>query len=291
MTGNAFQTFFGDVMEARYGDDFVRVKPYGSLGDKGCDGYLQSSGAVYACYGAQNGAAGSVSSLVSKIDEDFDKALKHLGSLMTEWRMAHNIIEGMPTEALLKKAELEKANPELNFEFYGPPNFKEVFSKLSDEVRQGFLGPAAQNQDYQLLQLEELSSTVDAIISAVDGPSVSSEAISPVSPKKLAFNELSGASRHLIKSGRVNEPHIDSYFGRHPNPLRGQAVATVFRSKYEDLRAHGLSPDAILAELFLFVAGTGEVSVPRQVACHSLLSYLFERCDIFENAPSEGDDD
>lgn len=37
-TGNAFQTFFADVMEARYGDDYVRVKAYGSLGDKGCDG-------------------------------------------------------------------------------------------------------------------------------------------------------------------------------------------------------------------------------------------------------------
>lgn len=48
-SGNGFQTFSGDVMKAKYRDDFSRVKPFGTLGDKGCDGFLHSSGTVYAC--------------------------------------------------------------------------------------------------------------------------------------------------------------------------------------------------------------------------------------------------
>ncbi len=136
--------------------------------------------------------------------------------------------------------------------------------------------------------MEEVRDTVEAIISAVHEPPVSTDPISPVSPEKLEFNKLSGASQHVLKSGRVNEPHIATYFHDHPDPLRGEAVAEVFREKYDELKSQSLNPDAILAELYVFVAGPGDVSVPRQVASHSLLSYLFERCDIFENVPKEG---
>jgi len=38
-------------MEKLHGDDFVRIRPLGSLGDKGCDGYLRSNGQVFQCYG------------------------------------------------------------------------------------------------------------------------------------------------------------------------------------------------------------------------------------------------
>lgn len=286
-TGNAFQTFFGDLMEARYGDDFVRVKPYGSLGDKGCDGYRTSDGAVYACYGAQNGAAGSVSQLVAKMEDDFAKARGQLGTLMRSWNMTHNIIEGLPTEALQKKADFEGAHPTLTFGFVGPSTFRQIMSELDQPTRDGFLGPAAQNKDYQLLQIEEVRDTVEAIISAVAAPETGTGVITPVSPEKLAFNELSGASQHILRSGRINAPHIDAYFSSHPDPMRGEAVAKVFRNRYAELKAQALRPDAILTELYVFVAGPGDVAVPRQVAAHSLLSFLFDSCDIFENAPVE----
>ncbi len=39
-SGDAFQDFFSVTMAEAHGSDFVRVRPYGVLGDKGCDGYL-----------------------------------------------------------------------------------------------------------------------------------------------------------------------------------------------------------------------------------------------------------
>ena len=52
---DAFQDFFSTVMGLLHGDDFVRVRPYGALGDKGCDGYLHSVGQLFQCYGALAG--------------------------------------------------------------------------------------------------------------------------------------------------------------------------------------------------------------------------------------------
>lgn len=61
-----------------HGDDFVRVRPFGALGDKGCDGYLLSSGQLFACYGAVAGEPKQVSTLTKKMTDDFVKAHEKL---------------------------------------------------------------------------------------------------------------------------------------------------------------------------------------------------------------------
>jgi hypothetical protein len=99
-SGDAFQNFFSDVMGKVHGSDFVRLRPFGRLGDKGCDGYLQSNGQVFQCYGALNGSFGRVTYLISKMGEDFSKALTAIPSIMKEWHMAHNLVDGLPIEAI-----------------------------------------------------------------------------------------------------------------------------------------------------------------------------------------------
>ncbi|MGO9985963.1 MAG: hypothetical protein ACLPIX_17350, partial [Rhodomicrobium sp.] len=55
--GDSLQDFFSTVMERVHGSDFIRVRPFGKLGDKGCDGYVSSSGRMYQCYGKIGDAA------------------------------------------------------------------------------------------------------------------------------------------------------------------------------------------------------------------------------------------
>jgi len=146
--GNNFQSFFSDVMEARYGENFVRIKPYGKLGDSGCDGYLQSDGSVYACYGAQNDAAGSAAGIISKMKDDFAKVLEKLPDIMNSWHMTHNIVEGLPIEALALKKSFEEKHCEVSFHFFGRPKFVEILDALTEDQRITFLGAYARNSDY-----------------------------------------------------------------------------------------------------------------------------------------------
>jgi hypothetical protein len=97
---DAFQDFFSDVMGKLHGTDFVRVRAFGRLGDKGCDGYLQSCGQVFQCYGALNGVLGAVSYLIRKMGDDFAKALGAIPEIMKEWHMVHNLVEGLPIESI-----------------------------------------------------------------------------------------------------------------------------------------------------------------------------------------------
>lgn len=283
--GVAFQTFFSDVMQARHKDDFVRLKPQGRIGDKGCDGYLQTTGEVFACYGAQNGAAGSQAMLIAKINEDFAKAKADLPRIMTGWRWTHNMIEGMPVDALLAFEDLKESNPTIGFGLFGPPSIKAIFQEMNEGERIEFLGVNARHSDFLHLQISELKELVDAIIESVTANTVSDCKIEPVSPQKLAFNQIPTSWVQIIQSGRLNGAHVKRYFDDHYDALRGEHVANIFRNKYAELREEALSPASIMAELYAFVAGPEGVSIERQVAAYSLLAHLFESCDIFENVP------
>jgi hypothetical protein len=164
--GDAFQEFFSNLMGYVHGNDFVRVRPFGVLGDKGCDGYLATSGQVFQCYGALNGAEGKVSYLIKKMGADFSKALKAIPSIMKEWHMVHNLVDGLPIEAVEKLEALGTSNPSRKFGFIGLDGFRErVFSLTHSQIEQ-LLGIVATNQDAQNLQLSELSALVGVAIRA-----------------------------------------------------------------------------------------------------------------------------
>ena len=106
-------------MEMMHGSDFVRIRPYGALGDKGCDGYLKSTGIVFQCYGALNGDKSKVRNLIEKMGTDFEKAQARLSDIMKEWRMVHNLVDGLPIEAVQTLDALGKENPTIKFAFFG----------------------------------------------------------------------------------------------------------------------------------------------------------------------------
>jgi hypothetical protein len=273
-------------MSKVHGSDFVRVRPFGSLGDKGCDGYLQSTGQVFQCYGALNGQlGGKVAYLVGKMGEDFAKAASAIPSIMKEWHLVHNLVDGLPVEALEKLEKLKEADKQRKFGFIGMEGFQDRLFALGTADIEDLLGVAATGQDVQNLQPGELRDLVAAIVTAADEVEFDATSIRPVPPEKLDFNRLPNHWRTLIACGWQNADLVASYLDRHPDPLTGERVAQVFRLRYRHLRDQLIPPGAIMSALYEYVAGFGSVAPPRQVAAQALLAVLFESCDIFEDKP------
>jgi len=282
-SGDHFQGFFSSVMEKLHGSDFVRVRPFGAKGDKGCDGYLQSSGQLFQCYGALNGDKGKVDYLIGKMDEDFGKAKSKLGSIMKEWYMVHNLVDGLPIEAVEKLEELKANNAGIQFGFIGLEGFESRIDELTHDQRSDLLGPVATNQDAQNLQVEELKFLIDGIIQATEDTDAALENIAPVPADKLEANELPAYWKSLISNGWQNAHIVASYLDNHHDPLRGETIANLFSDRYQYLKSQILSPASIMDGLYEYVTGIGSVPPARQVAAQALLAHLFESCDIFEN--------
>jgi hypothetical protein len=286
-SGDAFQDFFSTVMAKVHGSDFVRLRPFGALGDKGCDGYLQSLGQVYQCYGALNSDSGKVAYLIGKMGDDFAKALAGVPEIMKEWHMVHNLVDGLPIEAVQKLESLKTANGGHGFGFIGLEGFEERIFALDLSKIEDLLGVAATSKDSQNMQPAELRDLVASVAQAADEAPFDVTTIRPVPPDKLDFNKLPSHWRSLIASGWQNAHLVAKYLAGHHDPLIGERIAQSLRVRYQYLKTQNLSSSAIIASLYEFVVGTGPVAPERQVAAQALIAFLFESCDIFEDDPSK----
>jgi hypothetical protein len=286
--GDAFQDFFCTMMLKVHGDDFVRVRAFGKLGDKGCDGYLQSLGQVFQCYGALDGGSnGKVAYLIAKMKDDYAKAVKAISAIMKEWHMVHNFVDGLPVEAVEQLDKIRKADEKRGFGFISMEGFEERIFSLDTEKIEELLGSAATSEDTHNLQPKELRDLVAAIVAAGDEVKSNADPIKPVPAEKLVFNKLPGHWHSLIAGGWQNAHHVSTYLSRHHDPLIGEKIAQIFRDRYHYLRAQNLQPGAIMTDLYEMVTGIGSVTPSRQVAAQALLAFLFESCDIFEDVPAK----
>lgn len=284
-SGDAFQEFFSVLMGKLHGSDFIRVRAFGKLGDKGCDGYLKSSGQVFACYGALNGDGGKVKYLITKMASDYAKAHKALSSIMNEWHMVHNLVEGLPAEAILQLDILQKANLQKEFGFVGLEGFQQRIFGLPQAEIEELLGVVASARDAEELQFSDLRELITNISAAADEIEFDVTTIEPVPPEKLTFNNLPGHWRALIAGGWQNAHLVESYLDKHSDPLMGARVAQTFRNKYSYLKRQNISAGAIMSALYDMIAGVAGVTAQRQVATQAILAHLFESCDIFEGQP------
>ena len=284
--GDAFQDFFSDVMGRLHGDDFVRVRPFGSLGDKGCDGYVLSMGQVFQCYGAVAGEAKRVSTLTAKLTGDFAKAQRNLSALMKEWHFVHNLPDGLPIEAVTALQALKDAHPSLSFGVIGIEGLSDRVFRLTPQQVETLLGPAASDSDASNLDIAALRQVVQGLAKEADSIDFNALDLRPVPPDKLIYNNLPDFWKFLITGGWKNAHLVGAYFDRHPDPLTGERIAKLFKDRYANLKAQNLKAGDIMVALYELVTGIGNVAPQKQVAAQALLAFLFENCDIFERDAS-----
>ncbi|CAN5415396.1 hypothetical protein BH09PSE5_BH09PSE5_46090 [soil metagenome] len=285
--GDSFQEFFSVIMGHLHGDDFVRVRAFGKLGDKGCDGYLISKGQLFQCYGALNGETNRVATLTKKMKIDFATAKAKLAGLMKEWHMVLNLVDGLPVEAVETLDALRAANPRVKFGLVGKEGFEERVFMLSGERIASLLGTAATPTDMRNLDVATLRKLVDDLALAA-APPLDGVDLKLVPVGKLSHNALPQHWQMFIRSGWANAPIVASYFARHPDPLKGDKVSALFKDRYRSLKAQDLMPSDIMVALLEMVIGVSSVLPQNFVAAQALLTHFFESCDIFEREPVTG---
>jgi hypothetical protein len=140
-------------------------------------------------------------------------------------------------------------------------------------------GRPPQRHDFDQLSFEPLAKVLVTIRGRDPEPL---DRIDPVSPKKLEANKLSAAAADYLRLGRQREHLVQQYFEKHPNPTFGEEVATAFRDEYHRLREDGLETSTIFVALQEFAGGSTRGDTEHEAAVLAVMSYLFERCDIFE---------
>ena len=274
--GKAFEGFFSRVMAHGFPGDFEPVRPYGPKGDLKCDGFRTSDGTVFQSYAPDST---KLADLLAKIAEDFECARVHWGANMKRWEFVHNDARGLPAEAVRKLDSLRAAHPAIEIAAFGEAEMRAVVMRLALHQLEDLFGVVPSQRTLERLDFASLQPVLIAIQRRDPG---AEPPLAAPSATKLQYNSLSPDAAALLRQGRRRETLVQDFFDAWPDPSFGEDVAEAFRVRYQALRVVGLSPDQIFGELQVFAGGMeGEPS--HQGAVLAVLSYFFERCDIFED--------
>ncbi|WP_133176235.1 ABC-three component system protein [Pelagivirga sediminicola] len=278
--GKAFEDLFSRIMGHASPGDFQAVRPYGSRGDLKCDGYRVSDKTVFQCYAPSNM---KLANMLAKMDEDFNGAVAHWGDRMKRWSFVHNEDDGLPADATQKLVDLSAANPTVHLDQTGYPELFAVVMTLSIPQLEDLFGSVPSQRTMAQLDYEALRPVVTLIqkLNPDDNPPLSAPSAS-----KLDANDLSADAAELLRQGRRREPLVERFFNDWPDPSFGEEIAQGFRERYQALKIEDLPPDQIFMELQTFAGGM-DGTPSHQAAVLAVMSYFFERCDIFEDHVEE----
>jgi hypothetical protein len=278
--GNAFQDFFSSIMEKGYTENFRRVRPWGNVGDKKNDGYLTVDSIFFQLYAPNEMSANEA---ISKIEEDFDGAIKQWN--ISKWVFVHNSMQGLGPDVSKKLDELAKLNPSVTVTHWGFEELRQEVFKLNEAELASLFGPAPTYNHINQLGFEDLI----VVINSIAGKKASEDIdLKPVPPNKISANALSEDVVTLLRAGMRKANLVEDFFIKWHNPQFGDEIAEAFRKKYDDLKQNrSFTPDEVFNKLQEFAGGSQRRHPEHESAILAVLAHFFEKCDIFER-PREG---
>ena len=278
--GKAFESLFARIIAHGFGGDFQPVRAYGSRGDLKCDGFRASDGTVFQCYAPDST---KLANLLAKIDEDFNGAVHEWGARMRRWEFVHNDVRGLPADAIRRLDDLRTANPNVEFAVLGEAELRRVAMDMQLHQLEDLFGVVPSQRTMERLDFAALRPVLAAIQRRDPG---AEPPMSAPSAQKLQRNALSEDAATLLRQGRRREKLVEEFFDAWPDPSFGEDIAEAFRAHYQALKFAGIGVEAIFTQLQGFAGGM-EGEPAHQGAVLAVLSYFFERCDIFEDAPRD----
>ncbi|WP_444876548.1 ABC-three component system protein [Burkholderia pseudomallei] len=114
--------------------------------------------------------------------------------------------------------------------------------------------------------------------------------VKDVSRGKIEANLLSQAVADFLKIGMQKSPLVAQFFNNWKNPTYGEQIAQAFKIEYVGLRdgVPQLHPDEIFGRLEAWAGGTANTTPAHKAAVLAVMAYLFDKCEIFEDAQSMG---
>ena len=281
--GAEFQDWFVRLAGRAFGPDFEAVRPYGKRGDLKCDGRLVSTRTIFQCYAPYEMKEAPLN---SKIEQDFVGACESWGGDMAEWILVHNDQRGLPASSGQLLQRLREDRLEVTIEVWTEPALQELADGLPLADQQALFGFAPSKSGLETLAMADLQPVIHQL--QFMDPEPGEEPLTPPSRNKLEKNRLSADAAALLRLGRRKEALVETWFTKNRRPDLGERIAEAFRRRYVQLNDGTRSADQVFGQLQQYAGMGGEP--PRQAAVLAVLSYFFERCDIFEDPEDEGND-
>jgi hypothetical protein len=283
--GDGFQRLFEKLMSKAHPNDFVACRPWGNVGDRKNDGYLPSARILFQSYAPNEMSAVEA---IKKINEDFEGAKEHWEKYFDEWTFVHNAPDGRLGPHIIEGlAKLKQENPKIKIGHCGYEEMLAKFRQLSLQDLESWFGPSLTMEANVNLGYSDL---LAVLIHIKITPIPTTSEVKDVSRGKIEANLLSQAVADFLKIGMQKSLLVTQFFNNWKNPSYGEQIALAFKSEYFTLReaTPRLHPDEIFGRLESWAGGMADTTPTHKAAVLAVMAYLFDKCEIFEDAQAVG---
>jgi hypothetical protein len=288
----AFQQLFWSVMRAKYGQEFVEIRPQGRLGDGGNDGYLPAEGHYFQIYGPVDPQE-KVTEAAEKLVNDFQKLQRswHLLTPILAYSFVFNDkYEGTFVKIAQALSEIERVNPSVRCRPFTAGHLEDVFVSLPLDQIIGVLGMLPNPRKITTVDYGVLAEVVIHIMTSPTKTTPTRFGDLPELDEKIRLNNLSGIWAELVRKGARQSGHVDNYFSKNSTFMK-QALRDHLVQNYQEARDVGRAriafPDGINREDIIFDDFRQRLlpanpTFATEAAVEVLIGYYFEACDIFD---------
>lgn len=287
--GLAFQHLVSDILHARH-QDFQAVRPAGSLGDGGNDGYVPSEQHYFQVYGPSPGSHNTPARLVGKAKADFVKLRASYPHMQGYSFVLNDHFRGVPRDVLDALNDLQRSTG-IPCDCVASRHLMDWFMALDAGQRQRVLQgvPVAAPE---WIDPRAIADVLEHLALRDAGHGDPSRRIAPDFDEKIRFNGLDGFAGHKLSSASYQVGSVDAFFAARDAHL-SQVVAKELRRLYTDATQKVSDGEADAPALrYLWII---ERMLPPQVhndvpvvlkayrqAAEVVLAKYFEACDVYE---------
>ena len=289
--GKSFQDIFEEIMKKKYGENFMKVKPYGIYGDKKNDGYLINDKVYFQVYGPEN-IENSINYAIEKMNDD-------VNGLFVQWPDAKKLIYVVNDKYLGTKpqvgillnkldSEVKKTDAKIDVDvrLWCCSELESVFLELSDNDREDILEtPYYDDVTIDLIDFQELREAVNYIINLpVD---MDEENLFPPDyEQKIETNGFSNKIAQRLEKAHLNADKIEEFFKNSSASLADDLRARIV-FQYKKAKGKITRKDSNASKDEIYVELLSMLCKERKKACleatEALIAYYFESCDIFDS--------
>lgn len=281
-SGNSFQNLVDEIFKRKYPGDYIAIS--GGGGDQKNDGLIRSRRLIFQCYSPEL-PSHTLPTLHKKITDDYLGAIKNWIDCFDRWVFiwGHYKNEGINSKTLKVFQELEKEHG-IGIDLWTLTEIRDEALGIERFSLVAWLGSPPKNENYPDNYDIDLSD-LQTIVSLLTNHKIFTEDdIHAVPIDKLKYNRFGNIVNGFIENGHKRHGKIARYFAKHNDPIAADKLAEKFKKMYLELQNPELDSDIIYWSLFNNVRHIlgDSVSPNMELAIHSVLSFLFYRCDIFE---------
>lgn len=273
--GQKFEDLFSAIMNYKE-PDFRQIKPWGNIGDRKNDGYIQSKG-IYFQVHAPEDIKKSYPEVVKKIQTDFSGLKSQWDNIQKFYYVLNDKYQGVHADAAKLLEDIKQSNNLKECKFLLPKDLENILYSLEADQIMAITGHIPDPANLTSLDYDILNE----ILAHVKNTSLNNGTENIIAPnwdEKIKFNNLTHNESIRLTNGYFQLGSLSEYL-KNNSDFTAQELQNKINGMYKELKKEYEGKE-------LFWELVGKIS-PRssseyQASSIVIMSMYFETCDIFE---------